>query len=448
MSRIGLIIAREYKQMVFKKSFLFTTIIAPVLVLILCGVLPVFLANVKSDEQKVVAVVDNNPGQPYASALQNDEEYTFSKISENLTDGNSLYKYYIEHKDADGLYAIVQIPDSLEANPRIIVYSDESINAGAENAIRDQLQPILEKERVESFGIDSLETIISQCKVHIDVKDIKWGEEGDETLSNTMMSEILGMVLAFLTYMFVLMFGAMIMNGVIEEKSNRIVEVIVSACKPMELMFGKIIGVALVGFTQIAVWAILLGVAGTILGTSVVMSGVASPDLTQMAQDPAMAAQVEALQENSEFSEIVQMILSVNYTKILAFFVIYFIGGYLLYASLFAAFGSAVDEPGDASQFMMPIMLIMIFAIYAGMFSIENPDGPLAWWCSLIPFTSPIVMMIRLPYEVPVWEMAVSIGLLYACAFLILYIAGRIYRTGILMYGKKFGWKDILKWIK
>ena len=154
------------------------------------------------------------------------------------------------------------------------------------------------------------------------------------------------------------------------------------------------------------------------------------------------------MQESNELAEIIQMVLSVNYLQILTFFVLYFIGGYLLYAALFAAFGSAVDQPSDASQFMTPIMVIMVFAIYAALFSIENPDGPLAWWCSIIPFTSPIVMMIRLPYDVPFWEMLLSIALLYGSAFGILYIAGKIYRTGILMYGKKVSIKEIIKWIK
>ena len=292
---------------------------------------------------------------------------------------------------------------------------------------------MLEQERIQSYGIDSLADIIDRCKVSLSSKSVKWGEEGEEKVSSAMLGEIIGLGLSFLTYMFVLMYGAMIMNGVIEEKTNRIVEVIVSSCKPMELMLGKIIGVALVGFTQIIIWTVLLGIAGTILGASAFISG---------PTDPA------ALTESNELAEIIQMVLSVNYLQILTFFVLYFIGGYLLYAALFAAFGSAVDQPSDASQFMTPIMVIMVFAIYAALFSIENPDGPLAWWCSIIPFTSPIVMMIRLPYDVPFWEMLLSIALLYGSAFGILYIAGKIYRTGILMYGKKVSIKEIIKWIK
>lgn len=451
MSRLGLIIQREYMQMVGKKSFIFTTILLPILMVALCGVLPVFLANMKSDTKKVVAVVDNNATHQYALAIEDTEDYHFFVVPQKET-GSSLYNYYQDKKEDLGLYAIVNIPDSLSNNPQIFIYSDQTINSTLERDVIGSIKPILEKEKIASFGIDSLETIMQECKVNISSKSVKWGDTGEEKISSAAIGEMIGLILSFLTYFFVLMYGAMIMNGVVEEKTNRIVEVIVSTCKPMELMLGKIIGVALVGFTQIVIWAMLLGLAGTILGASALVSGIGSDPaaLTQaMGQDPdAVAAAMAQLENNSEFNEIVQMILSVNYTQILIFFVLYFIGGYLLYASLFAAFGSAVDQPSDASQFTAPIMLIMIFAFYAGIFSIENPDGPLAWWCSIIPFTSPIVMMIRLPYDVPFWEMALSIGLLYGCAFGILYIAGRIYRTGILMYGKKVRPKDLIKWIK
>lgn len=419
-------------QIVAKKSFIFTTILLPILMVALVAILPAFLANVKSDEKKNVAIIDNNPGAVYAAAIQDTEDYHFIKVNQSI-ESTELYSYFQNEKEGQGLNAIVQIPADLSTSTTFYVYSDQAINSTLERDIKNALRPMLEQERIQSYGIDSLADIIDRCKVSLSSKSVKWGEEGEEKVSSAMLGEIIGLGLSFLTYMFVLMYGAMIMNGVIEEKTNRIVEVIVSSCKPMELMLGKIIGVALVGFTQIIIWAVLLGIAGTILGASAFISG---------PTDPA------ALTESNELAEIIQMVLSVNYLQILTFFVLYFIGGYLLYAALFAAFGSAVDQPSDASQFMTPIMVIMVFAIYAALFSIENPDGPLAWWCSIIPFTSPIVMMIRLPYDVPFWEMLLSIALLYGSAFGILYIAGKIYRTGILMYGKKVSIKEIIKWIK
>lgn len=235
---------------------------------------------------------------------------------------------------------------------------------------------------------------------------------------------IFGIALSFITYMFVIMYGAMIMNSVIEEKTNRIVEVIVSSCTPFQLMMGKIIGVALVGLTQFAIWVLIIGAVVGITGLSV--GGVGSDGI----------------------AAVLQAVGSINITYILICFVIYFIGGYLLYASLFAGFGSAVDQASDASQFSTPIIMIMIIALYAGMACMENPNGTMAMWCSIIPFTSPIVMMVRLPYGVPFLQLALSIVLLYATAAFMIWISSRIYRTGILLYGKKHSLKEIFKWIK
>lgn len=249
--------------------------------------------------------------------------------------------------------------------------------------------------------------------------------------------------LAFLTYMFVLMYGAMIMSSVVEDKTNRIVEVIVSSCRPMELMLGKIVSIALVGLTQIAIWTVLLSIGGFILSIAGIFA--ASPDMTAAAMTGGAA--MPAMPEG-DMPEIVQAILGVNWFRLLGIFVLYFIGGYLLYASLFAAFGSAVDQQSDANQFTMPVMMIIIIALLIGQACMENPDGTLGVICSLIPFTSPIVMMIRLPYDVPVWEIVASIVLLYATAILFTWLAARIYRTGILMYGRKVSFKEILRWVK
>ena len=256
------------------------------------------------------------------------------------------------------------------------------------------------------------------------------------------MALAVGLILAFLTYMFVLLYGAMIMNGVIEEKTNRIVEVIVSSCKPFQLMMGKIIGVALVGLTQLAIWVVLMTIVGAIASTvfaPAALSAAGSMEGVQAAMEAS---------DNFDMAGLVQMVMSVNYVPILVSFVLYFIGGYLLYASLFAGFGSAVDQASDASQATTPIIMIMVVALYAGMACIENPNGPMAVWCSMIPFTSPVVMMVRLPYDVPLWQLALSIVLLYATAAGCVWVAARIYRTGILLYGKKHSFKEILRWIK
>ncbi len=447
MSRLGLIIQREYLQTVGKKSFILTTVLVPVLSILLCVVMPIMLAGVHSDELKTVAVIDQTADQQYASLLHDTDDYHFVPLSSP----DSLYSS--SHADPRTLYttgdyyAIVQIPTDINTSLILNVFSEFSVPSSLGRDVEHLLRPALHNTRIASYEIEGLEQIIKDCDVNLQINSVKWGEDGEENISSSELSSILGLVLALAIYMFVLMYGAMIMSGVVEEKANRIVEVIISSCKPLELMLGKIIGVALVGFTQFAVWAVLIGVGGSIL-TSLFGIG-ATPDPSALqALNPDTLNTVALNSSNSAISEVYQMLLSIDYTLILTCFILYFIGGYLLYASLFAAFGSAVDQQQDTSQFMGPIMFFMIFALYAGMFSMENPDGPLAWWCSMIPFTAPITMMVRLPFDVPVWELSLSLGVLYVTAFLTLWLAARIYRTGILMYGKKFSFKDIIKWIK
>lgn len=437
MSKLGLIIQREYLQMVAKKSFIVTTILVPLLSILLCGVLPIMLSNVKSDEKKVVAIVDQTDDQLFKHLFVTTEEYQFlNSFDPDDSSDEDLYNYYKQNAD---LYAIVVIPQDVVDTQQLTILSEQSLNGSLESDVRSILKAPLRKIKISNYDIEGLESILQDCEVDLDVRTIKWGENGQETVSSTMVSELVGMCLAFLTYMFVLTYGAMIMSGVVEEKTNRIVEVIISSCKPIELMLGKIIGVALVGFTQFAVWGILLGTTGLVASA---VFGI------NTAVDSSVVSSAELLTSDSQIQEILQMIMSVNYPLILSCFLLYFVGGYLLYASLFAAFGSAVDQQQDTSQFMAPIMFFMVFALYAGIFSMQNPDGPLAWWCSMVPFTSPITMMVRLPFDVPFYEIALSLAVLYATAFLILWLAARIYRTGILMYGKKFSWKDIVKWIR
>ena len=253
---------------------------------------------------------------------------------------------------------------------------------------------------------------------------------------------MLGFVLAFVIYMYVIFCGSMIMNNVIEEKTNRIVEVVVSSCRPFHLMLGKIIGVGLAGLTQIAVWIILLAITGAVFGSVLGISGAGtmSPEM--------MGSAVNAAEVDGVMNEIISQALSINYTPIILNFLLYFIGGYLLYSAIFAALASAVDQASDTSQFLWPVMILIMIAFYAAMGCMTNPNGPMAFWCSMIPFTSPIVMMIRLPFDVPIWQMVLSHLLLFGTALAIVWVAARIYRRGILHYGQKASFKDLFKWIK
>lgn len=249
-------------------------------------------------------------------------------------------------------------------------------------------------------------------------------------------------------YMFILFYGAMVMQGVMEEKTNRIVEVMISSVRPFQLMMGKIIGIGFVGLTQMFLWGVMTSVL--LAGASFFFGGEMDTQAMSselMTANPGMAALADPTIQQSG-NEVMQLIETINLGEIGFFFIIYFIGGYMLYASLFAAIGSAVDNQEDTQQFVAPVTIFMVFALYAGIYSMENPDGPLAFWCSMIPFTSPIVMMVRIPFDIPLWEKVLSVVLLYAAFIGITWISAKIYRVGILMYGKKPSLKEMVKWIR
>jgi ABC-2 type transport system permease protein len=267
-----------------------------------------------------------------------------------------------------------------------------------------------------------LKSIIEESKVNLRIRTIRMDQAGNETQTSAAFASTIGMVFTFLIYMFIFIYGGMVMQVVMEEKTNRIVEVIVSSVKPFDLMMGKLIGIGLIGLTQFGIWA------AAFFGVS--FSGI------------LMSSGFEMFQAMSG------IIGSVNLVEISFYFVLFFVCGYLMYASLFAAIGAMINSPEDAQQYMMPITILIIFATYAALFSANNPDGPLAFWSSLIPFTSPIVMMIRVPFGVPLWQMFLSIGLLILTVFLMVKLAAKIYRVGILMYGKKPTFAEILKWLK
>ena len=430
--RFLLILQREYMSIVGKKSFIVMTLLMPFL-LILLGCIPVLLQMINTNDEKTVAVIDET-GR-YGGAIKSDDQFDF-EYYDQAKSGNARQLYDEKGKE---LYAIVIIPRDVEATHQLLVYSESAVSSTLIAHLERSMGKTLTDAKVRSYGIEGLEKILKECNVEVNVRSIKWSDGGSEETSSTDIAMIVGVALSMLSYFFVLMYGAMIMNSVIEEKTNRIVEVIVSSCKPLELMLGKILGVALVGFTQVAIWAVLLGIAGTVLGMGFIGSAVASPEAVDAAQ---------AMAQSSQSDGFVEMLLSVNYVQILFFFVVYFIGGFLLYASLFAGFGSAVDQASDASQFTTPIMVLIIIALYASLACMENPDGDVAFWCSMIPFTSPMVMMVRLPYDVPVWQMVLSVAVLYGTAIGLTALSAKIYRTGILLYGKKNSFKDVIKWIK
>lgn len=443
MEKLKLIIAREYMSIVGKKSFIVMTLLMPVLI-VLVGLIPIAIEylNRSGGEKHTVAVIDNSGA--YANAIADDEMYHFVPVT-----GASARDPRAFYNESDGhVEAVVVIPANVDSLPQVTVYSDNTINVSLKQHITHQLSDTITARRIAAYGVPGMAEMVDKATANVDLKSVRWGSDGSEEETSTEIALAIGLILALVTYMFVLSYGAMIMNGVIEEKTNRIVEVVVSSCKPFQLMMGKIIGVGLVGLTQFAVWVLIL-MAVALVGGSMAGGAVDPAAMTGDLQAQAMAGVTGVdVSEPDAMSGIISGVMSLSYTQILVAFVLYFIGGYLLYASLFAGFGSAVDQASDASQFTLPVVILMVIAIYAGMGCIENPGGPMAFWCSMIPFTSPVVMMVRLPYDVPLWELALSLVILYATAIGITWLAARIYRTGILRYGKKFGFKDIWLWLK
>lgn len=434
MNKIGLIIKREYLRRVSKKSFLLLTFLLPFLFVAMIFV-PLWLSTIKGDEVRNIAVVDNTG--KYASLFQDTETYRFVQSEKSMEE--------YRQNDNKEIYAFLSITDDLLTNPgAAVLYSNKQIPAELSRLVNQTISNELEEQKMASFNIPNLKEIIQESKIKFDVQTIKWGDDGSESKSSSMVASITGMIFTIMIYMFIMIYGAMVMQGVMEEKSNRIIEVIISSVRPFDLMMGKIIGICFVGLTQLFLWGILT--MTLLLGSQFFFGIGATPDMTAANAMAQQGANVPDIVANN--AEILEIINTINFAQIGLFFVLFFIGGYMLYASLFAAIGSSVDSQEDTQQFMMPITILMMFALYAGIYSMENPDGPLAFWCSLIPLTSPIVMMVRLPFDVPYWQLFLSVALLYGTSILITWLSAKIYRVGILMYGKKPDIKELIKWIR
>jgi ABC-2 type transport system permease protein len=412
MNKIGIVIQREYLTRVRKKSFIILTFLMPVLFIgMIAGTL--LLATISSGETKNVVVVDES-GE-YFPVLKDTEQYHFIKAKEGFED-------FRKNSDEDIYATLVISGNLLEDTKAIVLYSQKQVVSSVVNTITSQLNEYLSEKKLASYDIPNLKNILEESKISVDMKTVKWDDSGKENEASADLAAGIGMAFTFLIYMFIFVYGAMVMQGVMEEKTNRIIEVMVSSVKPFDLMMGKLVGIGLVGLTQFGLWAILF--LGVSLSGTFLLAG------------------------SEVFQEINTQLGAINLLELCSYFILFFIGGYLMYASLFAAIGAMVNSQEDTQQFMMPITVLILFAFYAGFYSSQNPDGPLAFWASLIPLTSPIVMMTRLPYEVPWWELVLSLVLLAAAVILIIQLAAKIYRVGILMYGKKPTYGEIVKWLK
>lgn len=449
MNNIFHIIKREYSTRVRKRSFIVMTVLGPILMAALM-IVPAIISHM-SDEQKVVAVIDESG--IYSGEMESNADVKFIDIATPVEEAKS--NLHTSHWDA-----LLYIPKNAVPN-RAYLYTIKQLGLGVKSHIQNNMKYHLERNFINelyNIDLDSIKAIESNNRIMIDSRTIN--EAGAEEKSSTEINTLLGLVSGIIVYFFVFMFGSQVMRGVIEEKSNRIVEVIISSVKPVHLMFGKIIGIALVGLTQFLLWIILTFlIVTTFQTTQSNIIGSKNKDFSTSYSNPKSTSNplkgtnmsaTEMPQVNNEevMNDITSALKTVNFGVMISMFLFYFMGGYLLYGSLFAAIGAAVDNESDTQQFMLPITIPLIFALVMAQFVTNNPGGPVAYWLSIIPFTSPIIMMIRIPFGVPIHEIILSMTLLVFGFVFTTWLAAKIYRTGILMYGKKISYKELWKWLR
>ncbi|MCZ8069338.1 MAG: ABC transporter permease [Cytophagales bacterium] len=437
MNKVWLIIQREFLNRVQKKSFLITTILVPLIFPAIFAGLG-YLKKIESESAKpsVVHVVDKSG----KFSFTNSKDFTFIQTNDSLDNAKKIYQ---ETKD----FGLLYIPDFEINNPKgFVIYTQENSGIEKLSNLTSLLEENIRNFKLEEYKIDK-ETLKS-LKTDVDLQQINMGKDGKEKTSNSALLTGIGTALGVLIYMFIFVYGIQIMQGVIDEKTSKIVEVIVSSVKPFQLMLGKIIGIASVGLVQFCIWIILISVL-----TPVAMSiGFKSPQkqvIEQVQDSYAKSPEAkEAIQaQQSKTDKLISQVMELQWSKIAAVFLFYFIGGYLLYGALFAAVGSAVESIQESQQFQFPITIPLIIAYFGLiMFVLEDPHGSISVWLSMIPFTSPVVMVARVANDVPIEQLILSMVLLVAGFIFTTWIAGRIYRVGILMTGTKVSWKVLAKW--
>ena len=439
MNKILLILQREYITRVKKKSFILMTLLGPILMAGI-AIVPILIAKYSDDKINKIIVIDQRP-EIFTTILPSSETVLFINSKISLDSAKKAF-------DPEKFYGILYLQDDMVKNPGgAMLFTEKKANLSVTNYIENSLEKQIEQDKLKSEGID--QKTLSSIETNVNLKTLSLkGEENSAELAT-----IVGFICGFLIYLFIFLYGVQVMRGVIEEKTNRIVEVIISSVKPFELMMGKIIGIALVGLTQFLLWIVLTLTITTIASkviidpktdAKVVAQTMKSNNLDQHALKELGAT--PKIKEDA-MSKLFSQLSSINFPLIISCFFIYFLGGYLLYSALFAAIGAAVDNETETQQFMLPVTIPLILAFIVAQSIVQNPDSQLGFWFSIIPLTSPVVMMVRIAFGVPPWELALSIGLLIAGFIGATWLAGRIYRTGILLYGKKVNYKELAKWL-
>lgn len=434
MNKVFIIIRRELLNRIGKKSFIILTVLMPFIFAAVIFV-PLWLASFKDGDQKHVVIVDQTG--LYAPLFHSNERFAFS-VAPQITDSMRQAETDID--------AVLYFSGDLAANPKsAVIYSREEVPFELTEYVNNQLGRFLQRQRLSHYQLDhvNIDKLLADANTDFSIQTFKWDEHGNEALSDANAAALAGMVLVLFIYMFILSYGGMVMQSVMEEKTNRIVEIMVSSVRPFQLMMGKMVGIALAGFVQLIVWGLMLGgimlIASVAFGVNVGLSGMPESAVLTAGAAPAVS---------SELDSFMMPVLNLPLLEMGLMFVLYFIGAYLLYASFFAAVGASVNEQEDSSQFMSPVIILLLFGLYAAIYGIQNPDGPLCFWMSIFPLTSPIVMMARIPFGVPLWQEVLSLALLYLSVVFMVWVAGKIYRVGILMYGKKPSFKEMIRWVR
>ena len=433
MNKIFLVIQREYLARVKKKSFLIATLLTPLIFPAIMGIF-VWIAVSERENQslRIIEVIDETG----LFFMESSEQYAFTS---SINDPEEAKKMVQEGER----YGFLYIPKMEISNPKgIQFFGIENPSMSLMSYLESALKRKIEDQRLYDKGIDP--TVLKEIRTQVSIQSVTLGESGEEKINDATVNYAIGFLAGILIYIFIFVYGNQIMQGVIEEKSSRIVEILVSSLKPFQLMLGKIVGIGAVGLTQFLIWVVLIGTLSTLV-TGVL--GMQMPQ--QQAMELANPEMAQATPDSSELADILMVIQGIDFVAIVVNFIIYFLGGYLLYGALFAAVGSAVDAPSDAQQFMFPITIPLIVA-YMGLFVfvLQEPNSTTSFWLSMVPLTSPIAMMGRISYGVPFWELALSIGLLVLGFLFTTWLAGKIYRIGILMHGTKPTYKILWKWIR
>ena len=433
MNHLPLIIKREYLAKVKNKSFILMTFLSPLFIVALLSLIA-YLISVNNEKVRTISVLDES-GILSETLISNDHILYESLNGMDLEDAKTT-------SNSNKAYGLLHVPDlPLEdVSEKIKFYSKESPSLSLISSLESKIEKRIGELKLKKMGVDLSKISASKTYVNINQEDF----EGVKTSkAGSFLKLIFGAAAGYLLFMFIIIYGNLIMRSVIEEKSSRIIEVIISSVKPIQLMLGKIFGTSLAGITQFAIWVILIAIL------SFAASNFFGIDLSANPQQEMMTAAVSDVNANSELQALIAELHSLPLINLIVAFVLFFVGGYLLYSSLYAAIGAAVDNETDTQQFLMPVVILLVVGFYVGFFTaLEDPHGTISVVFSYIPFTSPIVMLIRIPFGVPIWEQILSLSVLIFSFLVTVWIAAKIYRVGILMHGKKPSYKDLIKWLK